>query len=403
MTIQDVFTRLSGMLHGTNLDVLSDQYGVINQAASQILLDLDPLETVRIQQLTNPIYNQVYDYAVPEDLKMNRVIDIRPQINRSPNDKFVQLYNQDFDLYKQSTWSNSLTIQFNTGVQTIRLNAPALPQGVVLNTANEVDTNGTWTVTGGSNLHQNFQTFISAPACLAFDVPSAANPSTAYLENSDMEAIDLTDYVNQGAIFFWVYLPVAANFTSINIRWGENSSNYWDRTLTTTSTGGEFVNGWNLMQANWYGSTETGTPDPEQTTYLRISYTYNGTAMNGIGLDNIVCKLGQFFEIEYYSKYLFSNAAGAFIERASTPTDTINLDVSTENIFLWKAAEIAAQQLLDVGVTTFDIPYYQKNYADSLFLYQRKFPSQVQKAQTSYYSIPNFNRGSLSGRRINGN
>lgn len=390
MTIQDVFTRLTGMLHGTTLDSLADPYGVLNQAASQILLELDPLETVRIQQLTNPIYNQVYDYAIPEDLKMNRVIDIRPQLNRDPSQRFIQQYNQDFDLYKQSSWQDSLTIQFNTGVQTIRLNAPLLPPGVVLNTANEVDTNGTWTVTGGSNLHQNFQTFISYPACLAFDVPTAANPSTAYLENSDMQAIDLTDYVNQGALFFWVYLPVAANFTSIGIRWGEDDSNFWTRTLTTTTTNGAFVNGWNLMRADWYGSTETGTPDPEQTKYLRVSYTYNGTAMNGIGLDNLVMKLGQFFEVEYYSKYLFSDSVGVFKERVTTATDTINLDVSTENIFLWKAAEIAAQQLLDQGVAGFDIPYYQNEYTKSVAIYYRKFPSQVQKAQTSYYSI---NRG----------
>jgi hypothetical protein len=68
-------------LHGTTLSQVENISGVFNRAARQLLLDIDPQETKRIEQLASPIFYQVYDYAPPADLKGQKIIDIFPQVN----------------------------------------------------------------------------------------------------------------------------------------------------------------------------------------------------------------------------------------------------------------------------------------------------------------------------------
>src|SRR6267154_6147214 len=89
---------LEGMMHGTTLNQITAIDALINRAARQILMDVDPQETKRIVPLANSIYTNIYDYSVPPDLKGTKVIDIRPQVNRQPWDVSTQTYNQAFDL-----------------------------------------------------------------------------------------------------------------------------------------------------------------------------------------------------------------------------------------------------------------------------------------------------------------
>ena len=47
---------LSGILHGTTLNEITNITGVINRSGHQVLLDIDPQETKRILPFANPIY-----------------------------------------------------------------------------------------------------------------------------------------------------------------------------------------------------------------------------------------------------------------------------------------------------------------------------------------------------------
>src|SRR5690348_1761998 len=87
---------LTGIIHGTSLNQIQNLNGVINRAARQVLMDVDPQETKRWTQFVTPIYDQVFDYAVPTDLKGNAIIDIFPQVERTLRDVYLQRYNQTF-------------------------------------------------------------------------------------------------------------------------------------------------------------------------------------------------------------------------------------------------------------------------------------------------------------------
>lgn len=389
-SVSNAKSDLDGILHGTTSNQVTGIDNLLNRAARQLLLDCDPQETKRISQFANPIFNSVFDYAVPSDLKGNKVIDIRPQTPRYPSEVWLQGYNQAFDLSKWWTLQDGFTINFNTAVKTIRIAAPQLPAPILINGATDATSNGTWSVGGGAtSLSTDNVNFISGGGSLEFNLAAAS--ATGYLENSTMAQLDLSTYVNQSSFFFYTYLPDASDVTSIQLRIGSSSANYYSSSVTTNQQGNSFEDGWNLLQFQWSSMTETGTVDDENIDYVRVTWSYNSTLQTAVRLNNITEILGRILEIEYYSKYMFRDVTtGAFQETVTDDSNLINLDTESYNLFLYQAAYLAVQQTqgMDMGA---DQNYFGKFYQDNLARYKAMYKSEVQKPQSIYYKIPNNN------------
>ncbi len=137
---------MSASLHGTTLNRLGGVNNIIQRAGSELLLEIDPMETKRIVQLASSIFNSVYDYTLPVDLKGTKVIDIRPQANRTYSDVYSNVYNQAFSVWKTYTLQPNFSVQFNTGLKTIKIDNNLIIQGVSLNSADVIKGNGTWVV-----------------------------------------------------------------------------------------------------------------------------------------------------------------------------------------------------------------------------------------------------------------
>ena len=391
---------LEGVLHGTQLNQITNVDGLILRAARKLILDIDPQETKRISLMTNPVYNSVYDYALPVDLKGNRIIDLRPQVNRYPSDVFGQSYSQAFDANKTLVNADNFNVNFNSGLKTIRINAPFVKSGILLEQLDSITGNGTWAVGGtASNLRVNNVNFASGSGCLDFDLAAGGVGSIGWIENSTMNAIDLTEMLNQGTLFDFVKLPTASNFTSVTLRWGSDSSNYWTSTQTLTQQGVAFNNGWNLLSNNWLTATKVGTPDESAITYLRVSFTYDGTAQTAVGVDNIIARLGSMFELVYYSKYLFSTSVGVWQESITDDSNLVNLDSESYNLLLDLVALYSVQQQQGVNALRFDAPYFQKKYDEDMARYKAIYKSEVQLPQSSYYTKSNPNYGRFFGRK----
>src|SRR5260221_8839359 len=99
-SITNLKADVEAALHGTTVNQIQNLYGLFNRAARDVLLDIDPQEQKRTVQTNGPIFNGVWDYPIPADLKGDRLIDIRPQVLRNANDLWNQDYNQDFDIQK---------------------------------------------------------------------------------------------------------------------------------------------------------------------------------------------------------------------------------------------------------------------------------------------------------------
>lgn len=402
-TISKLQSDLAGILHGTTINQITNIFGIYNRAASKFLLECDPNESIRVIPFPSVIYNMVYDYAAPPDLKGNKLIDIQPQIDRTSIDLWTQSYIQSFDIAKTTSMQNGFDLAWNSGFKTIRVNAPYLPVPILINDCTEIQGNGTWTVGGdATNLTVNNTSFFSTPSSLQFDLNGATG--IGYVENSTMQPLDLSMWLNQATEFFYTSLPTGAQFTSMELRFGSSSSAYYKQTATMNQQGTAFVNGWNLISEPWLGSTVVGSPDPTSITYCRVTYNYTvGDYQTAVLLNNITSNLGKILNMVYYSKYMFSDSTGAYKENVTSINDFINLDTDAYAIFFNLVAYLVVQQQQGLDAAYYDGNFFLTAYTEGLARYKQQYPSQQQKAQTKYYNMRNGNNyyGRIGGSWYN--
>ena len=396
LTVANLKSHLTGTIHGASLNKVKNLTDLIDRSAWSLLSQIDPAETKRIQQLTNALHDSIYDYQAPSDLKGRKVIDIRPQVNRELGDNFSQGFAEAFDIRKAlSSGKDIFTVQHNSGAKSLRI-AKILTSPTVINTVNDVDDNGTWEAGGGaSNLTKDTVDYVSGKASLNFDADTSTTPN---VENDDMTQVDLTDHDERSIIFIWVYLPSASAITNVILRWGNDTSNYWSRTVTERHDATAFQDGWNLLAFDWNGATETGTVDPAGIDYVRVTITKNATADTDFRIDNIVSSLGKKFEIEYYSKFLFRTSSGTWKEKTTDDEDIINLDTESYNLFIAECMMAISQQLQGED-SSFDVSFYKTMlYGDpsspdqtrrrgAYKQYMMANPSEVIKQQSRYYRL----------------
>lgn len=396
-SISDFENDLEAMLHGTTLNQITNLQGLENRAARQLLLDLDPQETKRTVEFVNPVFNNVFDYPLADDVKGNKLIDIFPQVERIPQDIWTQSYNQAFDVAKQNIFSmsNMFTMNFNTGIKSIRINAPFLNPPVIVNQIEGISLNGTW-ATGGtaSSLSVNNTNFAQGAGSLQFNVTNGS----AYIENSTMTAVDLSAVENQSSFFTWVYIPTGSTLTSVELRIGSSSTDYWSGTVTTNQQGNAFVNGWNLCQFVWSSLSTTGSPSSSSIDYARITLNVTGSMTGCLvnGLDSI---LGTILNYSYYSKYLFRDATtGAFQEKVTDTSNLINLDTESYNLYLYLGAYYAVQQQQGLDATFYDANFFKTQYDEGVARYKSMYKSELQKPQSTYYQKPDTTYNKFLGR-----
>lgn len=390
-TVQKMEADLAGVLHGTTMNQITNRFGIYNRAASKFLLECDPNESIRLIPFPSVIYNMVYDYALPVDVKGNKVLDIQPQIDRTSMDIWTQSYIQAFDIAKTTSLQNGFDIMYNSGLKTIRINAPYLPVPILINQANEVSGNGTWNVGGDATaLITNDTNFITNPSSLQFNLSGATG--IGYIENTTMQPVDLSMWLNQAVEFLYTSLPTGTDFTSINLRFGSSATDYYTSTQTVNQQATSFVNGWNLMAFPWVSSTVVGSPDPASITYCRITWNYTiARPQTAVLVNNITSNLGKILNLVYYSKYMFSDTTGAYKQSVTTVNDYINLDVDAYMIYFNLVAYLVMQQQQGLDAAYYDGNFFLNAYQEGLARYKQQYPSQQQKAQIPYYVMQNGN------------
>lgn len=374
-TILDVKSDLSGMLKGTTTDKIPGILNILKRAGRQLLLDIDPEETRRVQEITNALFDSVYDYSAPSDLKGNKVIDIRPYVNRKF--KFQQKNAESFDFDKES---NTFLVKYANGIKSVRISVP-LTSPKLIDNFSSITSGGTWAVgDDATNLTLDSLNAVTGSSSLNFDLDGAT--TTGYIEKTFNTAIDLSADDEISSLFLYVYFPASSAITNVILRWGNSNSVYWSSTVTAANDGA-FHNGWNLLRFDWNGATETGSVDPAAIDYVRITVTYDGTAETDIRVDNLVSNIGQLHEMEYYSKFMYTSTAGVWQEDPAEDTDIVKLDTDSYNIYLNKCAEFACQTVQKLNR---DVGYFKKEYDDGVTAYQSDRKSEAKKSQEVYYT-----------------
>lgn len=385
--ISDLKNEIEPKIHDTTLDRLSGSfYDKVYEAGRRIIARLDPIETIRTENITNAIYDKVYSYVAPSDLKGDSIITIRPQVNNFVRNRFTQLYREDFDLHKDN---NTYTVRYNSGVKTVEI-SKFVDAGLLLNECDSLSSDGTWVAGGNANtLEVDTQTKVSGGGSLRFNLQAAG--TSGYIEATSMASKDATDFYNLGAIFAFVYIPTTAalsSITSFTMRFGSSSSNYYTTSsVTSASDQTGFKVGWNLLRFDWNNLSTTGSPDYTDITYVRFTVAYSSTpAINGIRVDSMSFKLGSIYEIEYYSDYLFRNTNGTWIEKPTADTDIINLAPESYNLMLYELAEIISQELQGSD-SSIDVEFFGRKRNEEWVNYMRNNKSQKAKKSGTYYRV----------------
>lgn len=390
-TILQLKNDLEAILHGTTLNDIQNPTDIINRAARDVLADLDPMETRRISTFAPGLYDTdsgVYNYLIPADLKLNKVIDIRPQVNRFAGNNPIQHSAKEFDLYKAIS---SISIDNDTGLKFIRISVATFPPFIFNDFENTTGSNGTNVADGAiiTNLAQDRLFKIHGSASLSFNI---SGTGTGTITNSTLASTDLStnNWVGVASAFIWIFIPAGpTNLTSVSLKWGSDASNFWSQTATTNYWSQTFVTGWNLLNFPW-PTAKTGNPDASKLTYMQASLVWAGGAQNTFRIDKMFFALPTIYEMVYYSKFIFQNSAGSWQENTSADTDLVNLDTDSYNILLYKCAELAGLQLqqaipLRGKLLNFDFETYGGLYDAAVKRYRENYKNESLKVIGNYY------------------
>ena len=121
--------------------------------------------------------------------------------------------------------------------------------------------------------------------------------------------------------------------------------------------------------------------------------TIAGSAQANIAIDKIFSSIGEIWETEYYSKFLWRTSAGVFIQKPSKDSDLLNLDEAGFMLFLNELAILAAQQLFGRDAAN-DIRFFNEELHGAgkkkgLYRkYKQAHPSKSLKMIQTYYRLP---------------
>jgi hypothetical protein len=329
MNIGELKAILPRKARGANLDDIQGitDFTLFREAASNLLLKLDPMSTQR--HATILLYPGVTDYAAWEDLKGKKVIALNPQGKRRNSPTFHQDYAEDI---RDGNDANRLGVEFNNGLKAVRI-AAALGSGTGID---EVDSTDSWAVSGlASNLEED--DLIFSEGALRFDIGSGSNLLTW---NGD--AVDLSEFENQGAIFRDFYLPDESVIASITLRIGESAAKYWS--IPGEAVLGDLVDGINAVKFDWDGIAGTGSPDPSLIAYQRVEIVATA-ADTDLRMAKAVASLPKPYEGVYYSNRLFRGTDGEWKATPDDDDDEIMLELEEENAFVYEVCELIASDM----------------------------------------------------------
>lgn len=390
LTVEQALSKISGKLNGASLGKVSGSiYEKLEEAAATMLMRLDPASTKRSYRIENAIHDRIYNYVAPSDFKgVDGIVDLRPIGLRSTKDYTLVRSSREFDIKK---YINTATIEYINGVKTLRL-AKELKDRTVLSEMNSLTIPDT--ITGNAditNLELDYLDYITGSASVKFDL---AGGGQGILTIQLASVVDLSQLTDIGAFFHWFKFPDASDLTSVVLRWGNDASNYYEKTITAPHDRSTFEDdAWLLNRYDWSSATQTGTVDETAIDYLQILINYTG-AQSNIKIDSITASLGEAWELIYYSNCLFKGIDGTWKTKPTLKTDYVMLDPDAFNIFLYENAKIIGQELKGKNqggnLTFFERELEGDGKKPGLYdRYEQRYPSEAIPVQSRYYEFGN--------------
>lgn len=337
-SVANLKDSLSGMLQGLSMNNVKNLNIALERTARQVCNKLDIPEATGRQNLT--LYSGVIDYPAPTDIFGSAIVDIQPQgMTRNITDYVYKRPLEQFDRQK-SYVSNGyeMTFEYRKGVAIERIVSTRPVPKIELDPMTD-DTG--WTAAGSaSSLVDDETVYWQTPASLRFTLTGA---STGTLTKA-IQSQDLTDYIGVGVVFLAFRTPSSSDLTSIAIRLGSDSTNYYSVSNTTGFLGAWIANEWTLIALDLSGASTTGTPTVTAIDYAQVRVTHGATITN-FYTGGLWISLPSPHTVIYQTNAIFQASGANPSQSIGTAADTVLLNDSAYAIYEIECAiEIAGQQ-----------------------------------------------------------
>ncbi len=364
-TVGNLRADIDSNLHAGGVSGLQDFYKTVDKGRRALIGKVRPEELIRKAYIEQALYPLVDRYSVPEDMKYDDVIELNLLAGYrnvdTMNHPMMLVYRRRFG-QKRGSAANVMNIGYENGVKYLRVFRPlqgnrfggnqSYPTAATFQIINDCDSlslNGTWNVGGNVvNLHLDELNHVIGFGSLAFDINDSS--TTGYLENFTLNAFDLNTFLQRGAVFAWLDLPLPRELLAVKMTLGSDTSNLstdlYQATVNQPHDNNQFTTGWNLLKYMLNNLSIVGTPNPKALTYVRFDFTTTGQPIPNCHLDNITARMGAVFEVTYNGAYLFRDAfTGAFKKIPTANSDIIVAEEDTYNLLMWESTLAAQKEL----------------------------------------------------------
>lgn len=335
---------VNGKIKG-KIGVLIDAQSTLNQGVREVISEVDLLTTKRRTTLTPNLFNGIYEYAAPTDLKGFGIITVENQkFSKRP---FWSLVPYEQFLRRQDT--TTIAISDYDFTKKILINSTLNDYKVTISSMDALGSGGgAWALFGDAeNVEADADNYVEGAGSIKFDISSAGG-TTAGIQNTALSSFDVTNYLEgNGSVLVWAYITSTTNLTNYILRIGSDSSNYYSKTVTTQADGTAFVNGWNLLQFSLTSLTTIGTPSITAFDYCAIYMTKTAGKVSETGyrFDGLVLRRGEINNLYYYSRYGWQTSGGTYIENSTTGSDLLNASTEEYELILAKCSELCADEV----------------------------------------------------------
>jgi hypothetical protein len=392
---------LNTKLHGKRANLTSGVSGdtnverdLINSAVRITLSDLDFRGNIRESVLTPNIMDNQWDYALPADVKADNIIDFRPQNtdSRGVYETYDLVSPEEFDRRKRVE-KGIFTILNDDLTRILRISAD-VEDNTLQVSAMEDTAWGTWDTDGvnDSDVKVDNDDYIEGTGSIRFQTDTTdSTDSTIGIQNDSITPFDISTYLARGSAFVDAKLTTAdTGIHQISLRLGSDSGNYYQINDSNQNDCSPFVSGWNKIRWDFQNKTTTGTPVDTAIDYAAIFWSRDTTTtallhLNDTdwGFDDLKLKRGKYYNLSYYTRYVWQDTAFTLVENSSHDSYALLLQNDEVEVAMAKAAELASLYLRDNE----DVKYYRDEYEKLKTAYLMKNPSQSKILTTTRYNF----------------
>lgn len=383
-TRADLKSHLNAGIFG-KIGMLRDEDETVNRAVRQAMTDFDFRSMRRRTALAPNLFNDITDYASPTDLDAYKIIDIPAQAKRQDGEFFL-VPTQEFVTKRRR---GMIAIRDYNGVRALQVSSNVDDHSILVAELDSLvsgsSNNSNWIAFGDAvNLAADNDDFLKGSGSIKWGISGAAG-TTAGIQHPSINPIDISDFFGGTSAFFvWTRITDITNITNYKLRFGSDAATYYEKTVTAQADGTALVNGWNLLKFDITNLTLTGVPVDTNIKFFAIFMTKTSGKVSETDykFDWLVLKRGVIHNVDYYSKYGWQSAAGAWKENSTDEGDFVVADKDEFEIILEKAIQIAARE-----VREFDLAKdAERQYKEKGYAYQQRNPSEAKIMTSEYYN-----------------